>query len=181
MMPGTVLERATDHVTTAVLPSVRVDVADLTTWERVVALYASDMPNGRRHHTPEQRRAWIAQGVERMGHEEVARQASFTHAHKLLDMGGLVPAEVQRRHEVRFPKPRRLNVARQEAANSVCRDGMTEPYADRDEDIAVDGGCPCRGTGAIPAFYDEDCGPVDMLCPVHERARIHAQRFGVRA
>ncbi|WP_405823278.1 hypothetical protein OG705_25640 [Streptomyces sp. NBC_00838] len=179
MMPGTVLERATAHVTTAVLPAVQVNVTDLTAGERAVALYASDMPNTRRRPTLEQRRAWIVQGVERLGCEEVSRRAVFSRAHKLLSMHGLESEEIQRRHDERFPKPRRLIHAEQEAANSVYRDGISPAATARNPVAVVDGECPCGSTGSIPVFYDEDCGPVNMMCPVHERAAIHAHRWGL--
>ncbi|WP_327272934.1 hypothetical protein OG609_12925 [Streptomyces sp. NBC_01224] len=65
-------------------------VQDLTGAERAVALYASDMPSGRRRHSPEQLRDWIAQGIERLGLDEVGRRAAFRYGHRLLEMSGLV-------------------------------------------------------------------------------------------
>lgn len=175
MMPGTLVKPL---VRGPVQPGPTVRVQDLTGAERAVALYASDMPSGRRRHSSEQVRDWIVQGVERLGTEEVRRRGEFFYGHRLLELHGLVTPQIQQRHEQRFPKRGRLNVADQQAADNVYGDRMSEATRLRNGTAAVDGDCPCRGTRYIPAFYDEDCGPVDMLCPVHARAEIRRHRAG---
>ncbi|WP_405902700.1 hypothetical protein OG696_11080 [Streptomyces sp. NBC_00656] len=147
-------------------------VMGLTGSERAVALYASDMPSGRRRHTSEQVRAWIVQGVDRLGAEEIRRRAEFQYGHRLLDMSGLVTPQIQQRHEQRFPKTGRLRVAEQQSSNSICGDGMSEEARLRNTAAEVDGECPCRGTRGIPVFYDENCGSVQMMCPVHAQTTI---------
>ncbi|WP_327172424.1 hypothetical protein OG471_28690 [Streptomyces sp. NBC_01336] len=177
MMPGTLVKPL---VRVPVQSTLLDRVRDLTGSERVVALYASDMPSGRRRHSSEQVREWIVQGVERLGAEETRRWAQFFYGHRLLDLHGLVTPQIQQRHEQRFPKRGRLNVADQQAAGSVCGDSMTAETLLRNGIPAVNGDCPCRGTRYIPAFYDEDCGPVDMLCPIHARAEIRRHHAGYR-
>ncbi|MFF5277534.1 hypothetical protein [Streptomyces sp. NPDC000133] len=177
MMPGTLVKPL---VRVPVQPGPAVRVQDLTGAERAVALYASDMPSGRRRHSSEQVREWIVQGVERLGAEEVRRRGEFFYGHRLLELSGLVTTQIQQRHEQRFPKRGRLNVADQESANSVYGDRMSKETRLRNGAAAVDGNCPCRGTRYIPTFYDEDCGTVDMLCPVHARAEIRRHRAGYR-
>ncbi|MGW8887320.1 hypothetical protein [Streptomyces sp. NPDC055749] len=177
MMPGTLVKPL---VQVPVQSGQMVRVQDLTGSERAVALYASDMPSGRRRHSSEQVREWIVQGVERLGAAEIRRRGEFFYGHRLLELSGLVTPQIQQRHEQRFPKRGRLNVADQESANSVFGDRMSEETRLRNGTAAVDGDCPCRGTRCIPTFYDDDCGPVDMLCPVHARAEIRRHRAGYR-
>ncbi|MFG2219553.1 hypothetical protein ACGFN1_32755 [Streptomyces sp. NPDC048685] len=155
-------------------------VQDLTGAERAVALYASDMPSGRRRHSPEQLREWIVQGVERLGLEEVGRRAAFRYGHKLLEMSGLVTVQIQQRHEQRFPKTGRLAVADQQSSNSICRDGMSEATRLRNGAAAVDGDCPCRGTRSIRIHLEEGNDRLAMMCPVHAQASIRAHREGSR-
>ncbi|MFE5549891.1 hypothetical protein ACFQ71_39800 [Streptomyces sp. NPDC056534] len=169
MMPGT------NETALLVRPSVA--VSELTGGERAVALYVSDMPAGRRRVTGEQVRAWIVQGVERLGQDEVRQRAAFRYGHRLLEMSGLVTAQVQARHEQRFPQLKRLARAEQEAANSVFGDRMTEETLRRNSAAEVDGGCPCRGTRSIPMWMDEDVF-VSRACPVHGRATISHHRGG---
>ncbi|AEY91694.1 hypothetical protein SHJG_6427 [Streptomyces hygroscopicus subsp. jinggangensis 5008] len=139
-----------------------------------MALYASDMPNGRRRHTSEQVRSWIVQGAERLGAEELRRRAEFFRGWRLLDMHGLVTAQIQARHEQRFPRPNRLINADKEAAGSVYGDGMTEEARLRNGHSAVDGDCPCRGTGGIAVWGADPDASYEILCPVHSRAQIDA-------
>ncbi|MFJ7422442.1 hypothetical protein ACIQXD_28145 [Streptomyces uncialis] len=164
-MPGTVVERVTGPVAAGVVPAV-FDAAGLTSSERTVALYASDMPTRRRYGTKEQVRAWIAQGVERLGHEEVARRAVFCYGHRLLELSNLVPAAVRAAHEARFPDAFRLDVAAQATATSICFDGMHEAARKRNGAARVDGPCPCRGTGSIRLWVYGD-GMFSLVCPVH--------------
>ncbi|MFV6030806.1 hypothetical protein [Streptomyces sp. NPDC056264] len=163
---------------TALLVRLPAAVEELTGGERAVALYASDMPAGRRRVTSEQVRAWIVQGLERLGQDEVRQRAAFRYGHRLLEMSGLVTAQVQARHEQRFPQLKRLVRAEQEAANSVFGDRMTEETLRRNSAAEVDGECPCQGTRSIPLWMDEDAF-VSRACPVHGRATVRQQRPGV--
>ncbi|MEV6948819.1 hypothetical protein AB0N07_44290 [Streptomyces sp. NPDC051172] len=174
MMPGTIAERRAEAVKAeAIAP---IDVSDLTGAERAVALYASDMPNGRRHHTKEQFRAWIVQGAERLGEAEMRRQALYFRGWRLLDMHERLTAQVQARHEQRFPRRFRLVRAEQGGALSVSVDGMSKGALARNGLVDLDGDCPCEGTGGIAA-WDADAGEsYEILCPVHRRAEIDAHR-----
>jgi hypothetical protein len=174
-MPGTIAEQ---HVGTVTVEAIEpVDVRDLTGSERAVALYASDMPSGRRRHADEQVRAWIVQGVGRLGMEELRRRALFLRGWRLLDLDGLVTPQVQARHEQRFPKPGRLAVAESEGAGSVLVDGVSDAARLRNGTPIVDGGCPCRGTGGIPLWEPG----IELMCPVHSRSEIDAFHRGYGA
>ncbi|MEU4064443.1 hypothetical protein AB0F25_18845 [Streptomyces wedmorensis] len=162
----------------ALLVRASVSVTELTSSERAVALYASDMPGGRRRVTSEQVRAWIIQGVERLGQDEVQQRAAFRYGYRLLELSGLVTAQVQARHEQRFPQLKRLARADQAAADSVFGDRMTEEALRRNGTAEVDGGCPCRGTRSIPLWRDADAF-VSRACPVHGRATVRQHRAGV--
>ncbi|MFE1204118.1 hypothetical protein ACFW5V_20760 [Streptomyces sp. NPDC058762] len=165
-------------MTTALTPSqgTAIDVTALTGPERTVALYASDMPNRRRNHGPQELRAWIAQGVERLGVDTVRQWARFYAGHRVLESARVMTAPVQARHEQRFPRANRLVWASQMSANLLWRFPPTAEAAARDA-IEVDGGCPCQGTGEITLW-----GPgISMMCPVHSRAQIAAFRRGYRA
>ncbi|MGW8066877.1 hypothetical protein ACVV2G_32510 [Streptomyces ziwulingensis] len=154
-----------------------IDVTALTGAERTVALYASDMPNGRRRYTADQARAWIVQGAQRVGPGELQRRAEYFRGWRLLDMHGLTTVQVQARHEQRFPNARRLVLAHKEASGNVSRDGMTDTARKRNAGAVVDGECPCRGTGGIAAW-----GPgIELMCPVHRRAQIDAHHRASRA
>lgn len=158
------------------------DVATLTGAERTVALYASDMPNARRHHTAEQVRDWITQGVERLGLEELRIRAEYFHGWRLLNINGLMTAQIQARHEQRFPKARRLLLADQAGSGSVCCfDGMSDTARARNGAAVVDGDCPCQGTGGIMVWGEDPDGSYEMLCPVHRRAQIDAFHRARRA
>ncbi|WP_385619866.1 hypothetical protein PXH67_13890 [Streptomyces sp. P8-A8] len=177
MMPGTLV---TPLPRVPVQSGCAVQVQDLTGAERAVALYASDMPVNRRRQSPEQVRDWIVQGVERLGLEEIGRRAAFRYGYRLLEMSGLVTAQIAQRHEQRFPVARRLAVADQQSANNVLWFGMSEQARLRNLTAVVDGECPCRGTRQIRAVYGEGQDQLAMLCPVHAQASIRAQREGNR-
>ncbi|WP_236067856.1 hypothetical protein [Streptomyces brasiliscabiei] len=171
MMPGTIAQRRVGMV--KVEASGAVDVSGLTSAERTVALYASDMPTRRRYGSKEQVRAWVAQGVERLGRTELRRRALFLNGHFLLALGGLVPipALVQARHDERFPDAFRLDVAGHATATSVCFDGMSKAAMKRNAAAKVDGQCPCENTGRM--FIDIDGDPdlsYEVDCLVHAAA-----------
>ncbi|WP_233450292.1 hypothetical protein [Streptomyces acidiscabies] len=172
-MPGIVAERRVGQVTAEA--GAVVDVSGLTGAERTVALYASDMPNGRRRHTKDEIRAWIVQGVGRLGTAETRRRAKFFRGHLLLRLNGLVTTQIQARHEQSFPLPKRLRKAETEAAGSVWVDGMNAATVTRNGRAAVDGECPCRGTGEIGVDgWGGDAASCTLLCPVHRQAEIAA-------
>lgn len=159
-----------------------IDVTSLTGAERAVALYASDMPNTRRHHTGEQVHNWIVQGVERLGMTELRTRAERYHGWRLLNVNGLVTAQIQERHEQRFPKARRLLVADQAGSGSVCCfDGMSDEARARNGAATVDGDCPCHGTGGIAVWGADPDASCEILCPVHRRAQIDAFHRARRA
>ncbi|MFJ2166441.1 hypothetical protein [Streptomyces griseofuscus] len=180
MMPGAIADR---HITTVTVEAVAaIDVTDLTGAERTVALYVSDMPNQRRRHTKEQLAAWIAQGVERLGLDEVRQQASFYAGHRALECSRVVTVPVQALHEQRFPKQRRLEWASQMSANLIYHFPPTDEAVARSRDaVEVDGGCPCRGTGDIDVWRGDPDVSCSMMCPVHRRAEIDAFHRGYRA
>ncbi|MEU5218895.1 hypothetical protein AB0G79_22225 [Streptomyces sp. NPDC020807] len=151
---------------------------ELTGDERVVALYVSDMPDRFRASSVDKSQvaAWIVQGAERIGLEELRREAAFFYGHRLLEMSRVVPVDVQARHEQRFPKARRLEKAESLAAATKMPTWMpmTPQAMARNSAAEVEGGCPCRGTRSIKlgrAF--------SLICPVHGRATAHQNRAGV--
>lgn len=148
--------------------AVTVAVIDLTGFERTAALYASDMPNVKRHHTGEQVHDWIVQGIERLGFEEARAQAEYYQAWQLLRLNGLMTPQIQARHEQRFPKARRLLLANQTASASICcHEGMSDAARARNGAAVVDGDCPCGGTREILIAAEEGQGTLSMACPVH--------------
>jgi hypothetical protein len=136
----------------------------MTQAERTVALYASDMPASRRRWSHDQVRAWLAQGVERLGAEELGRRALFLAGHGRLSRSRVVPVQVQARHEQRFPVAGRLDRAGRVATDSVCWAGITDAAMRRSGTAEVDGGCPCKGTRVVPLSAD---GSFGLSCPVH--------------
>ncbi|WP_258539628.1 hypothetical protein [Streptomyces ipomoeae] len=144
-------------------------VRDLSSSERIVALYASDMPAQGGIGTPGQVRAWIAQGAVRLGGAELRRRAEFHHGFFLLELDGLVTAAVLARHEQCFPDVSRLEAADEAAALSVRVDGMSEAGRARNAAAQVKG-CPCGGTGTIAVDdFDPDLSYA-VYCPVHAPA-----------
>lgn len=175
MMPlaSTIAPQAPATTTTmAVSP-----VTDLTLNERVVALYASDMPARRRAGTtPDQVHAWIMQGAERLGSEELRLRAEYHYGHRLLECSRIVTPQVQARHEQRFPNRRRLHTAEQAAAGNILQDRMSEAARKRNMAAKVDGDCPCRGTGTVEfPNWDPDVA-FGLVCPVHGATTIAEHR-----
>ncbi|PWG11879.1 hypothetical protein DF268_19165 [Streptomyces sp. V2] len=151
----------------------QVDVSDLTGSERAVALYASDMPNGRGSHSRDEVREWIAQGVERVGVRELRRSARYRYGYRLLELAGMLTPEIRACHTARFPDPKRLRKAGQESSNSVYGDGMTGAALRRNAQARTEGECPCGGSGRI-AFRSPDFDPYaayERECPVHAPRR----------
>ncbi|MGW6455362.1 hypothetical protein ACWF94_05440 [Streptomyces sp. NPDC055078] len=174
MMPVSIADRTEVQVTAALS---LVDVGGLTGSERMVALYASDMPTRFRFRKGDGGRVsgWIVQGVGRLGLAELRERALFARGQRLLELSGVVTVAVQALHERRFPDARRLLRAAETAALNIWHDGMTDAARTRNGAAEVDGGCPCRGTGLIDLWQDDDA-PVGMTCPVHRRAEIRTFR-----
>ncbi|MFE3828738.1 hypothetical protein [Streptomyces sp. NPDC059092] len=180
MMPETVLDRGTTQVVGSESPRMPVVLADLSTGERTVALYASDMPARYRTTDHTQVAAWVLQGVERVGLDEVRRRAAFDAGYRLLARGGHVTPQLTASQEQRFPKAGRLNCADRHAANLNLWVQMSEETRARNGSAAVDGDCPCGGTRSIPLWRDEDA-TVSRMCPVHAQNAIRAMRPAVDA
>ncbi|MGX1512918.1 hypothetical protein [Streptomyces collinus] len=140
------------------------------------------MPNAKRNHSNEQVRAWIVQGAERLGTEEMQRRAAYLRGWQLLNVNSLVTPQIQARHEQRFPKARRVLLADQASAGNVwCHDGMTDTARARGAVVQVDGECPCRGTGDIAIWGGDPDVSFSQMCPVHRRAQIDAFHRARRA
>ncbi|MFG2458706.1 hypothetical protein ACGFWE_16820 [Streptomyces sp. NPDC048523] len=140
-MPGTLV--ASHTLATALLE-------DLEAMERAVALYASDMPTRyllRGPHDPAVI-GWIAQGVARLGREEVRQRASRLLGHRRLWLRDMTTPEIDRRHKERFPSKRRLGLA--ESVASVTVMWIAPAPAARDLPAVIDGTCPrCDGAGKL--------------------------------
>lgn len=171
MMPGTIAVGRTKEVKSPVVAAF--DFADLTYAERVVALYASDMPAGRRSRTKDEVRAWIVQGTGRLSRAELRRRAAFWSGHKRLKTSGVVSEDVQARHEQRFPDAGRLRAIGHAVATSVLFDGTSASALKRNTAAQVDGECACGGGGRIE-FIDPETPNLgyEMDCPVHFRPSI---------
>ncbi|MGW2278393.1 hypothetical protein [Streptomyces sp. NPDC001770] len=103
----------------------------MTGAERAVALYASDMPKGfswSRGVTP-QVLAWVAQGVGRLGFEDVYRSGMESQYYRVLRLHGPVPAETRRWFRGRFPDRARLDCVEQTNAMLTFRLGQHEPMS----------------------------------------------------
>ncbi|MER6526750.1 hypothetical protein [Streptomyces sp. NPDC001508] len=145
---------------------------ELSNMERAVALYASDMPMRYRYQGPLDWNLvdWIAQGVARLGREEIRRRASFLAGHRKLWLRDMTTPEIERRHKARFPSKRRLDTAESMAATTVS--WITVALAARNLPIVIDGPCPkCDGAGKLWAnwviddasgWYEEGYRPCPM-------------------
>ncbi|MFF7330892.1 hypothetical protein [Streptomyces sp. NPDC008150] len=147
-MPATLVA---EHLALAA-PGLSIDslTKNLCGMERAVALYASDMPSRfrfRRDLEPALL-AWIGQGVDRLGREEVRRQASFFAGHRKLWLRDLLTPEIDRRHRARFPLARRLDMAERMASVTIMLTGVAPDARDLPE--VIDGPCPkCDGAGKL--------------------------------
>ncbi|MFD4752033.1 hypothetical protein [Streptomyces sp. NPDC058426] len=164
-MPGITVERATARPSEA--PAAPVAIESLTTSERRVALYVSDMPGQRRYRSNEEYAGWVQQGVALLGVEELRRRAACLRGYEVLSGAGLASAEVRERHAVRYPKAGRLEWAARVAANLSTVFGLDADAAARNDSRATDGWCACDGTGliALPPLPE---GPDHLVCPVHD-------------
>ncbi|MEU0639474.1 hypothetical protein ABZ338_25010 [Streptomyces albidoflavus] len=124
-MPATLLARRTSQDTSAER------VLRMTGAERTVALYASDMPTGfswSRGVTP-QVIAWVMQGVDRLGFDDVYRSGIEVQHYGVLRLTGQVPAETRRWLRGRFPDRARLGCVERADAMLTFRLGDHEPVS----------------------------------------------------
>lgn len=157
--------------TTRIAPQVTgvtglVGIADLSSGERSVALYASDMPNRYRTTDDVQIIEWVMQGIERVGLDEVRSRAAYAEGYRRLSRVRMATPQLTARHEQNFPKANRLMVADRHAANLNLYARMSAEAIARNRSADVDGACPCNGTRTIPLWQDEDAA-VGLACPVH--------------
>ncbi len=153
-----------------------VDVSSLTVSERTVALYASNMATP---STPNLIPAWITQGADRLGMDELRRRAEFFHGFFLLEMDGMVTPALLARHEQYFPDVGRLDAANAAAALSVRTYGMSEGAQSRNGAASVED-CPCGGTGVVDLEDPDPDMSFALYCPVHEAATLSHIRAGAR-
>jgi hypothetical protein len=171
MMPATLTR---SHP--APLPSAQsFSVSELSSGERAVALYASDMPSKYRTRRGDGAviQDWILQGVARLGLEEVHRSAAYAYGYRLLRLNDLDTPEQRRANLRRFPDQRRMNRAEEVATFFQCGTSVGMSEAARARGPQVEGECLCGGTGWI-ALCDEDgdlLAGVDLACPVHNMLR----------
>ncbi|OXY84135.1 hypothetical protein BEH93_26160 [Streptomyces sp. 2R] len=128
-MPATLLATRTSPGSSAerVLPT----ALRMTGAERTVALYASDMPTGfswSRGVTP-QVIAWVVQGVERLGFDDVYRSGLEVQYYRVLRLTGQAPAETLRWLSGRFPDRARLDCVERADAMLTFRLGDHEPVS----------------------------------------------------
>ncbi|WP_329167812.1 hypothetical protein OG709_26560 [Streptomyces sp. NBC_01267] len=103
----------------------------MTGAERTVALYASDMPTGfswSRGITP-QVIAWVMQGVDRLGFDDVYRSGVEAQHYRVLRLAGQVSAAARRWFRGRFPDRARLDCVEQANAMLTFRLGDYEPVS----------------------------------------------------
>jgi hypothetical protein len=170
-MPATLVAA---HVAPAAPAASAVSAKDLSSTERAVALYASDMPNGYRYNSPNDRAAvlaWIAQGAARLGLSELLRSSAFAYGYRLLWLARTVTREQTRAHKLRFPSADRLRRAESLASLSIGfpEGQMSAEAIKRNRRPQVEGACRCSGTGWIDTCFDPDdpTTAVSMNCPGH--------------
>ncbi|MFH9560681.1 hypothetical protein ACIQJ8_04695 [Streptomyces globisporus] len=103
----------------------------MTGAERSVALYASDMPTDfswSRGVTP-QVIAWVMQGVDRLGFDDVYRSGIEVQHYRVLRLTAQVPAETRRWLRGRFPDRVRLGCVERANAMLTFRLGDHEPVS----------------------------------------------------
>lgn len=164
-MPGTLVAEQVAPVAAA-LPAVSVE--DLSNGERMVALYASDMPSnyrGRRGDSA-QVNAWVLQGAMRLGLDELYRSAAYAYGYRLLWLANCTTPDQDAAHTRRFPSAKRLDRAEGLAALITCRSEMTPEARKRGARILIEGACYCAGTGWVP-FDMGDGTEAHQACPGH--------------
>ncbi|OKJ31027.1 hypothetical protein AMK23_06465 [Streptomyces sp. CB02130] len=128
-MPATLL--ATRASSDSAAERVLLTVLRMTGAERTVALYASDMPTGfswSRGVTP-QVIAWVMQGVDRLGFDDVYRSGIEVQHYKVLRLTGQAPAATRSWLRGRFPDRARLDCVERADAMLTFRLGDHEPVS----------------------------------------------------
>lgn len=167
-MPATLVA---PPVVSEVLAASLVSVGDLSSGERMVALYASDMPDRFRYQRGDQAKlvAWIVQGVARLGLDELYRSAAYAYSYRLLWLAKMATEEQVRAHAGRFANARRLVRAESAAGILLCGPNAVDvsPVAiARGRRSMVEGACYCEGSGWLP--YDMGDGTYALTaCPGH--------------
>ncbi|MGP3635697.1 hypothetical protein ACTU45_20425 [Streptomyces sp. 24-1644] len=143
------------------VPSVQVELKDLSNTERAVALYVSDMPDRYRYRRGDDAllESWIIQGATRMGLETLYRLAALRSGFQLAWVEECTSAEQKRAQAKRFPKTARLNRAGQVASIVSLHADMSEEAKERGCRPQFDGGCPaCEGSGQVwEQWIDPGC------------------------
>ncbi|MEW1887613.1 hypothetical protein [Streptomyces sp. NPDC085659] len=146
-------------------------VEELSNGERMVALYASDMPSRYRYRKGDTAQivAWICQGVARLGLEELYLSAAYAHGYRLLEMSRAETAEQTRAHLARFADSRRLARAESLAGLTMIgpeRIAVSATAIARSRRPMVEGACDCGGTGWMQLqFFDGEA--LSLSCPGH--------------
>ncbi|MEW2573848.1 hypothetical protein [Streptomyces sp. NPDC047070] len=166
-MPATLVA---EHVAQVVPSAPAVSVDGLSNSERMVALYASDMPVRYRWRREDADLviSWILQGAARLGLGELYRSAAYAYGYRMLCLVKWATPEHEAAHARRFPSAARLNRAEDAAVNITCIRGMgmTQEAKDRGRHIMVEGGCPCSGTGWVAVEW-ADGEYASQACPLH--------------
>ncbi|MEV0966877.1 hypothetical protein AB0J25_30635 [Streptomyces sp. NPDC049910] len=104
--------------TLTVVESGPVSVRDLSTMERTVALYASDMPTSYRYRLADDAKLcdWIVQGAARLGLEELYRSAACTSGYMRLWVEDEAKPGHTAAHVARFPVEKRFHLAQRMAS-----------------------------------------------------------------
>ncbi|MFD4758155.1 hypothetical protein ACFWOJ_04435 [Streptomyces sp. NPDC058439] len=139
-------------VTPHAVPPALIELENLSSAERSVALYVSDMPDRYRYRRGDDARleSWIIQGATRLGLETLYRLAALKSGYQLAWVEKCTTAEQERAHAERFPKAVRLRRAGELASLISLRTDMSEEAKERGCRPQFDGGCPtCNGTGQV--------------------------------
>jgi len=169
-MPATL---TAPHFVPAAVDSPTVLVADLSSVERAVALYSSDMPTGFARRTREddaQLCDWIIQGAVRLGLDELHLSAAYVQSYRVLKMAKLATSDQERAHRRRFANSARLTTAHEAAVITTCFViSPTREAIKRSTRPAVEGNCRCHASGWIRQRQDLDdaSSSYAINCPGH--------------
>ena len=127
-MPATLVA---EHVEITESSTSLASVRRLTGSERMVALYASDMPKGFSWSkgVTSQVVTWVAQGVDRLGFEDVYRSGMEAQYYFTLRLAGQAPAEMRRWFRRRFSDRKRLDCVERAGARLTFCLGEEEPVS----------------------------------------------------